>query len=329
MRQNIKYRSNDRSIGMKLLLLLVIVILIGGVVVSIFNRNVIDELPDLAVAAAIMIDAETGEVLYERNSSQALPPASMSKMMTELLVLDHVNNGSLNWNDPVITSAYASDVMGAQIGFGPDEQWTVRELFDAMTVHSANDAAVALAEHIGKSEKGFVSLMNKRAKEIGLSDRSVFGNSSGLSQVDLSRFSAASSERDTLLTSKDTAILARYLIKKYPQILEVTARASILLPSVKTKLQTTNLMLPGKTYAYPGNDGLKTGYTEQAGYCFTSTAKQGDRRLITVVMGTSTAESRFLETQKLLHFGFQTSILDMWLADMGAKFGLVVTAFRN
>lgn len=311
------------------MLLLVIVVLLGGITVSIFNRSAKDELPDLAVEAAIMIDAVTGKVLYEKNSNEALPPASMSKMMTELLVLDRIDDGSLSWNDPVLTSTYSSDVMGAQIGFGPGEQWSVRELFDAMTVHSANDAAVAIAEHIGKSERAFVSLMNKRAKEIGLSNKSVFGNSSGLSQADLSGFSAAASEHDTVLTSKDTAILARYLIGKYPQVLEVTSRASILLPSAKTKLQTTNMMLPGKPYAYPGNDGLKTGYTEQAGYCFTSTAKQGDKRLITVVMGTSTAESRFLETEKLLHYGFQTSKLDMWLADMGTKFGLVVTAFRN
>ncbi|MFF2094077.1 D-alanyl-D-alanine carboxypeptidase family protein [Paenibacillus sp. NPDC058174] len=283
---------------------------------------------NIAAEAAILLDAQTGKVIFEKNANAALPPASMSKMMTELLVLDRVNDGLLKWSDKIKTSRYAADAPGAQIGFGPGESWTVRELFEATTVHSANDAAIALAEHIGGTEKKFVRMMNERGKEIGLSDKAVFGNATGLSMTDLVAFPEASASKETELTAKDTAKLAYYLISKYPEVLEVTARDSVKLTSSDARLQTTNMMLSGKPFAYPGNDGLKTGYTERAGYCFTGTAKVDGKRLITVVMGAGTADARFEETQKLLHYGFQTSKFDSWKIDMSAKIGLIAAAAR-
>ncbi|MFF2480467.1 D-alanyl-D-alanine carboxypeptidase family protein [Paenibacillus sp. NPDC058071] len=279
------------------------------------------EAPEIAATASILLDAETGEVLYEHNAGEALPPASMSKMMTELIVLDFVNDGKLKWSDVVDTSGYAAEAPGAQIGFGAGERWSVRELFEATAVHSSNDAVIALAEHIAGSEAEFVKLMNKRAKEIGLSKHAVFGNATGLSRTDLAAFPQASSERDTVLTAKDTAVLARFLIKKYPEVLDVTAKGSVKLARLDSNLPSTNQMLNGKPFAFPGSDGLKTGYTERAGYCFTGTVVQNGRRLISVVMGAETAESRFMETSKLMQYGFYNSKWDAWKADLASKIG--------
>lgn len=276
--------------------------------------NAGEDAPEINARAAILIDAGTGEVLFEKNAQEALPPASMSKMMTQLLVLDQIEEGTLAWNDPVAASAYAAQVPGSQIGFDEGDVYTVREMFDAMVVHSANDAAVALAEHIGGTETAFVELMNQRARKLGLSEETLFANATGLNRQDLIAFAAASNERDTLMPAKDVAQLAGYLIKRYPVILEVASRGSVKLSSHPQLLKSTNEMLAGRTYEYPGNDGLKTGYTPEAGYCFTGTAKQNDKRLISVVMGASTPELRFAETKKLYQFGFKREGLGSLLA---------------
>ncbi|MHA6485067.1 D-alanyl-D-alanine carboxypeptidase family protein [Paenibacillus sp. strain BS8-2] len=264
---------------------------------------------ELEAEAAILIDAETGDVLYAKNAEIPLPPASMSKMMTEIIVLDEIHGGTLNWQDEVVASNYAAQVPGAGMGLNTGDVLTIRELFDAMTVYSANDAAVALAEHIEGTESKFVARMNERGERIGLAMGNVsgFGNATGLSRSDLVAFDEAATDRDTLLTAKDTATLAGYLIGKYPEVLEVTSRHSVKVASIGQSLATTNWMLEDQPYAYPGNDGLKTGYTPSAGYCFTGTAKQGDKRLISVVMGTADKESRFTETQKLYDLGFGSS----------------------
>ncbi|MDQ0110776.1 D-alanyl-D-alanine carboxypeptidase family protein [Paenibacillus harenae] len=258
----------------------------------------------VGATAAIMMDAGTGEVLFEKNADVALPPASMSKMMTELIVLELVNEGKLEWNEPVTTSRYAAGVPGSQVGFNAGESFTVRELFEALTVHSANDAAVAIAEHAAGSEPEFVKLMNSRADRIGMSEQALFANATGLNRNDLTAFAESASDGDTMLTASDVALLAGHLLNKYPEVLEVSSRSSIKLASSGHRLASTNLMLEDMPFAYPGNDGLKTGYTPEAGYCFTGTAKQDGRRLITVVMGSATSESRFEETQKLFKFGF-------------------------
>ncbi|MBP1992368.1 D-alanyl-D-alanine carboxypeptidase family protein [Paenibacillus eucommiae] len=260
--------------------------------------------PHVQATAAILMDADSGEILMSQNAEEALPPASMSKMMTELVVLNQVKAGKLNWDDIVVTSKYAAVVIGAQIGFKSGEQLTVRELFEAMIVHSANDAAVALAEFTAGSEAKFVELMNRQAKEIGLSSSAHFANATGLDREDLIGLSGAASKGNTYLSAKDTAELARHLITAYPEVLEITTRNDIFLTN-QVELRTTNLMLPGERFAYSGNDGLKTGYTSQAGYCFTGTTKRGSTRLIAVVMGADSGDTRFTETKKLFHYGFK------------------------
>ncbi|RJX41355.1 D-alanyl-D-alanine carboxypeptidase [Paenibacillus pinisoli] len=259
----------------------------------------------LSSASAILIDATTGEIIFEKNANQPLPPASMSKMMTEILVLDAVAKGEARWSDMTRASGYAEAVPGARMGLIEGQEVTVRELFDAMTIHSANDAAVALAEHLAGSEEAFVARMNEKAAAIGLSDGAVFGNASGLSKSDIAPYAGSAHARDTLLTAKDTAIIAGHLIGKYPEVLAVTSRSSVNVSTQRQTLSSTNLMLTDKQFAYPGNDGLKTGYTPSAGYCFTGTVKRDHTRLISVVMGADNIESRFQETIKLYDYGFQ------------------------
>ncbi|WP_238188424.1 D-alanyl-D-alanine carboxypeptidase family protein [Paenibacillus sp. L3-i20] len=255
-------------------------------------------------AAAILIDASSGKVIYQKNADEAHPPASMSKMMTELIVLEGVLEGRLSWNDRVSASHYAAHIPGTRMGLSQGDQLTVRELFDSMTIYSANDAAVALAEHIGGSEKAFVHLMNEKAARIGLSIKSVFGNASGLSKEDIASYHESAHEQDTMMTAKDTAMLAGYLMGKFPEVLEVTSRGSVRVSTNKKSLSATNLMLENKPYEYVGNDGLKTGYTPNAGYCFTGTAKRDGKRLISVVMGADSKDTRFTETKKLYEMGF-------------------------
>ena len=164
---------------LSLLLLLFLVILLVVFIAKIFIP------PPIKASSAILIHADTGRVLYAMHADLPLPPASMSKMMTELLVLDAVRSGQHAWDENVPISRYAAEVPGSAIGMHEDEHYTLRQLFEALIIHSANDAAVAIAEHLSGSEARFVDTMNARAKEIGLSDRTVFANASGLPAADL------------------------------------------------------------------------------------------------------------------------------------------------
>jgi D-alanyl-D-alanine carboxypeptidase (penicillin-binding protein 5/6) len=318
-------RTYRRKYSPAIKLLLIAVGLIASILylVSLKDRPAVTDL-QLGASSAILMDLQTGEVLYEKNANESLPPASMSKLMTELIILDLTSEGALGWNEKVMTSAYAAEVPGSQIGFEAGESYSVRELFEAMAVHSANDAAVALAEHVSGKEAVFTALMNKRAEKLGLSSQSFFANATGLSSEDLLPFPAASSESDTVMTAKDTAMLAAYLLKKYPEVLDVSRRSSVKLANRAKSLQSTNMMLSGMPYAFPGNDGLKTGYTVQAGYCFTGTAKQDGRRLVSVIMGADTPEQRFIETGKLFQFGFKTDGLTSLIGHIQSKLGIQV-----
>jgi D-alanyl-D-alanine carboxypeptidase (penicillin-binding protein 5/6) len=266
----------------------------------------------LDAKSAILIDAGTGQVLYELNADTALPPASMSKMMTEYLVSEAVKSGKHTWDEMVPTSQYAADVIGSGGLLAFKEQASLRDMFSAMSIYSANDASVALAEFIGETEENFAKMMNEKAKQFGLSEQAHFINATGLSRADLGKYAPKELQGETLLTAKDAAIIAYNIIKDYPDVLETTK-----IPSKKfrekdkTPMINWNWMLEGnkdnanlKKYAYTGLDGLKTGSTDDAGYCFTGTAVRGSIRLISVVMGTSTEPKRFEETRKVLDYGF-------------------------
>ncbi len=258
-------------------------------------------------SAAVLMDVKTGKVYYEHNASAALPPASMSKMMTELLVLKNVNEGHNSWDEPVTASRYAAQVTGAKIGLRSGEALPLRTMFEAMVIHSANDAAIALAEHIGGNEEAFVEQMNAMADHIGLSSHSVFANATGLSSADLQAFKSASSDGETEMTAKDLAKMARYLIRTYPEILKTTEKTDLYIPEKQLTLHTTNSMLPGEAFSYSGNDGFKTGYTQSAGYCFTGTTERNGKRFIAVVMGASNTGKRFEDAAKMFNYGFDNN----------------------
>ncbi|PEB34285.1 D-alanyl-D-alanine carboxypeptidase [Bacillus cereus] len=253
--------------------------------------------PEINAKAAMIIDASDGDIIYQYNENEAFAPASMSKMMTAYLLLESIHNGKVRWEDPVKMSAKAAQTEGARIPVQVNDTLTVKDLYHALMIESANNSAVALAEHMAKSEKDFVQLMDAKAKQLKMSEHAKFANASGLQEPDGS---------ETKMTAGDVAQLAYYLIKDYPEILEVTHLRQSQLAFNNINVISTNDMLNknNKSLYIEGMDGLKTGFTDSAGYCFTGTAKQGDNRIITVVMGTSSKTKRFTETNKLMSYAF-------------------------
>ncbi|WP_281883246.1 D-alanyl-D-alanine carboxypeptidase family protein [Paenibacillus sp. YYML68] len=274
------------------------------------NTNTADL--QLNASSAILMEATTGQILYEFNADQALPPASMAKMMTEYLVMDAVNSGKIQLSDMVNTTEAASDAIGSGQLLALNEQATVDNMFAAMSIYSSNDATIALAEHLAGSEEAFAKLMNEKAKEFGLSPEANFINSTGLSRADMGKHAPKEVQGETMLSARDAAIIARNIITKHKNTLDYTK-----IPTRKFRekdpepMVNWNWMLADNKsnkylakYAYEGLDGLKTGHTREAKYCFTGTAERNGLRLISVVMGTPREESRFLETRKLLDYGF-------------------------
>lgn len=260
---------------------------------------------DINANSVILIDASTGHVIYEDNSDVALPTASMAKLMTELLVLEAIEAQELSWNTEVTISDYAYYISHrpgfASVDLEQDKTYTVEELFQAMAIHSANGASIALAEAVSGSEKAFVQRMNQRAYELGLNN-SRFVNSTGLNNDHLGHFSSVGTIEDTnIMSARDLATLARYLINNYPVLLEITSQPQLLIND--QEYQNTNLML-SNVIPYQGVDGLKTGYTDLAGFGFTGTVQRNDVRLISVVMGTESMIDRFIETEKLYDHAF-------------------------
>ena len=254
--------------------------------------------PEIDAKAAVIIDASNGDVIYQNNENEAVAPASMSKMMTAYLVLESIHNGKVRWEDPVKISVKSAQTEGAKIPMQVNDTLTVKDLYYALMIESANNSAVALAEHVAKTEKNFVQLMNEKAQQLEMSDKAKFANASGLQEPDGS---------ETKMTAADVAKLAYHLIKDYPEILEVTHLRQSQLAFNNINVTNTNEMLNknNKALYIEGIDGLKTGFTDSAGYCFTGTAKQGDTRVITVVMGTKSKTKRFTETNKLMSYAFQ------------------------
>jgi len=224
----------------------------------------------------------------------------MTKLMTEYIVLERITSGQLNWTDVIATSKEAASTPpdGSQIYLAEGDEHTVEELYIAMAVGSANDATIALASHIGGSEAGFVQIMNETARSLGL-ETAVFTGATGL-------------QDDTLISARELARFASIILKEHPEFLKYSAMQNYKFRERDQKpMVNWNWMLASnkdvtnfRQYAYEGVDGMKTGYISAAGYCFTGTAKRGDMRLISVVMGTESTGARFLETAKLFDYGF-------------------------
>ncbi len=286
-------------------------VLMTSLITQPFTAQASGEL-ELKAESAILVDAGTGKVLYAKNPDQALPPASMTKMMTEYLVWEAVENGQIGWDTTTQISDYAYSISSnndfSGVGLRQQKDYTVQELYDAMAINSDNATSIALAELIAGSEGEFVKLMNQKGEEMGLTDFK-FVNSTGLDNKDLGDNYPEGTDplATNLLSARSSALLAYHLVTDYPEALEISK-----IPQTQFDGQTINnwnYMLPHEganleQFYYEGVDGLKTGNTDLAGYTFTGTAKRDNTRLISVVMKTSTIEERFEETKKLLDYGF-------------------------
>lgn len=251
---------------------------------------------DLTAKAALLMDADSGQIFYELNIDEPLPVASISKLMTLVLVLEALNDGKVALADLVITSEYAASMGGSQVWLEPGEQLTLEEMLYAIAVGSANDAAVAAAEYLAGSESAFASLMNQRARELGLI-HSEYSNASGLPPTLLGLGGRQ------VMSARDVAELARHALT-VPRLLEFVSTYEYTMRSNSTKkpvLWNNNKLLR----RYQGVDGLKTGFTTEAGYCIAATAKRNELRLIAVVLGSSSEASRESDITKLLDYGFR------------------------
>ncbi|MBB3909342.1 D-alanyl-D-alanine carboxypeptidase (penicillin-binding protein 5/6) [Anoxybacillus rupiensis] len=267
--------------------------------------------------AAILVDAGSGRILYQKNIDTVLGIASMTKMMTEYLLLEAVKQKRVKWDQEYTPSDYvyrlSQDRDLSNVPLRKDGKYTVRELYEAMAIYSANAAAVAIAEIVGGSEENFVRMMNEKAKKLGLQGYK-FVNATGLSNQDLQGFHPQGTEasEENVMSARAVATLAYHLLKEYPEVLEtssITKKTFREGTDDQIKMDNWNWMLPGLVYGYEGVDGLKTGYTDFAGYCFTGTAEKNGVRFITVVMnaksnGKSTINARFEQTRKLLDYAF-------------------------
>jgi D-alanyl-D-alanine carboxypeptidase (penicillin-binding protein 5/6) len=243
---------------------------------------------DVATDSAILLEAETGQVLFEKNADRELPPASVTKIMPLLIAMEKLEEGSISLDDQVTISRYAQSMGGSQIYLAANTQVELEKLLKAITIASGNDASVAMAEYIAGTYSNFIAMMNDKAKELGM-DSTNFSNSTGL--PDSNHYS----------TARDISIMAREL-SKYPKVLEWASiwTETIQLPNRKAMLVNTNSLIN----KYPSMDGLKTGHTQEAGFCLASTAKKGDTRLISVVLQGETLTEREEATTRLLDYGF-------------------------
>lgn len=265
-----------------------------------FSLTVVHAEEDIAPNAksAILIEASTGKVLYEKNIDEKYAPASMTKMMSLLLIMENIDNRNLRMDEVIKVSKNASSMGGSQIFLQENEEMTVEDLLKGITIGSANDATVALAERIGGTESAFVELMNKKAKELGLKNTN-FKNPTGLD------------EANHYSSSRDMSIIARELVK-HSKILEFSSIYETYLRTDtdnKFWLVNTNKLVR----FYPGVDGLKTGYTEEAGYCLTATINKDNMRLIAVVMGEPTSSIRNSEVSALLDYGYNLYQKDTYI----------------
>lgn len=239
--------------------------------------------------SAVLIERDTGNILYDKNSDEQLPPASMTKIMTMLLIMEEIDKGQLKMDEKVRTSEYAASMGGSQIFLEPGEEMTVHEMLKGIAIASGNDASVAMAERIAGSEEAFVDKMNDRAKELGLKHTS-FQNPTGLP------------EKNHYSTAHDMAVMAKELLK-FEEITKYTGQYEDYLREDTDKkfwLVNTNRLVR----FYKGVDGVKTGFTNEAKYCLTATAKKGNMRVIAVVMGAPSPKDRNAQVTKMLDYAF-------------------------
>ncbi|MEK9200231.1 D-alanyl-D-alanine carboxypeptidase family protein [Lysinibacillus halotolerans] len=298
-------------------LMMIPLLLISMFVMSPSNASAETDL-GINVSAAILIDAETGKILYEENADQPLGIASMSKMMTEYILLDAVKEGKISWDQQYHVNEYtykmSQDRALSNVPLREDGTYTIKELYEAMAIYSANAATAAIAETIAGSETEFIKLMNEKAEEIGLEDYK-FVNSTGLNNSDLFGMhpEGTKAEDENVMPAKSVAKLAYHLLKDHPEVLETSSIPKKYFregTDDQIEMENWNWMLKGLVSQYEGVDGLKTGSTPFAGQCFTGTAERNGTRLIAVVMnavdakGNESRLARFDAAKKLFDYGF-------------------------
>ena len=241
---------------------------------------------DSTAEYAILMEASTGKILYEKNADKPLPPASITKIMTLLLGFEALEKGEAGWDDLVTVSEKAWRMEGSRMFLEPGTKVPLHDIMTGISVVSANDGCIALAEHLCGSEEAFVQRMNERAKELGLT-QTQFKNANGLPA------------EGHHMSARDIAVLARYLITNHPKILEIESTTDFTFNGVYQK--NRNPLLGN----YPGADGLKTGSTDEAGFCLVGTAEQNGMRLISVVLKMKNEEVRKTASVELLDYGYQ------------------------
>lgn len=259
---------------------------------------------EINARSVVLMDYESGRVIYSQEPNIKVPPASVTKLMTMLVIVESVESGRANWDDPVRASRKAASMGGSEIYLREGEEMALADLTKAIAIVSANDACTAVAEYLYASTDLFVERMNERAQELGLRNTH-FANEHGL--PDPNHYSSA----------YDLALIARELLK-HPKILEWTSTWIAYLRDGKFLLRNTNDLIQ----QYRGADGLKTGHTEEAGYCLCATAMIDGLRFISVIMGTESNETRVEESTKLLNYGFR-NFAQAAVAKQGEKLGTI------
>lgn len=274
--------------------------------------------PNIHAKAALVIEESTGKILYQKNPDKLLGIASMTKMLDEYILLEKIDQGKLKWTDKVKISDYAhqisQDTSLSNVPLRNGKNYTVKELYQAMAIYSANGAAIALAEKIAGSEKAFVGLMNKKAAELKLGKHK-FVNVTGLNNKDLKgKQQIGGQKSENQMTARGMTTLAKKLIDTYPDVLKTASTTKLAFrkgTSDQINMSNWNWLLPGLIYGRKGVDGLKTGTTDYAGMCLTATAKQDGMRVISVILHANGGNSsdqhdgtRFKETNKMLDYAF-------------------------
>jgi len=251
----------------------------------------------ISAPSAVLMEASTGEIIYEKNADERRSPASITKIMTLLLAMEALERGEVGLQDEVVTSEYASSMGGSQVYLAAGEIQTFETLLKCITVASGNDASVAVAEHISGTEEAFVALMNKRAEQLGLKNTH-FMDCCGLSDSD-----------EHYMSAGDVAVLSRELTVNFPKIFDYS---TIWMEDITHEtrqgssiftLSSTNKLLKW----YPYTNGLKTGSTSKAKYCISATASKEELNMISVIMGAEDPKQRFQDAQTLLAYGFGVS----------------------
>lgn len=239
--------------------------------------------------SAILMEQDSGSVLFEKNSHEKLPPASMTKIMTLILIMEAIDKGKISWNDKIRVSDYAASMGGSQIFLEPGEEMRVEDMVKGIAIGSANDASVAMAEHIAGTAESFVNMMNSKAKKLGLND-TFFKNPTGLPAA------------GHYTSAHDMAIMGKELLK-HEEVTKFTGLYEDYLREDTDKkfwLVNTNRLVK----FYPGVDGLKTGFTNEAKYCLTATANKNGMRVIAVVMGAPSPKDRNAQVTSMLDYAF-------------------------